>query len=136
MVEIEAVYDGQLHCRVIHGPSQHVIDTDAPVDNHGRGETFSPTDLVAAALASCILTVMGLVAERHQLDLTGTRAVVMKDMVEVPHRRISRLAAIVTFARSFAPEDRALLERAATHCPVHHSLHPEIEASVRFVYPG
>jgi len=135
MVEIRAVYEGDLRCRVTHGPSGHELLTDAPTDHQGRGEAFSPTDLVAAALGSCILTVMGIVARRHQLDLAGTTANVTKEMVDQPSRRIARLAVTVTFPKSFPPQARALLEQAARSCPVHHSLDPAVEAPVEFVYP-
>jgi putative redox protein len=136
MVEVDAVYEGKLRCRVTHGPSGQAIQTDAPKDNAGEGAAFSPTDLVAAALGSCLLTTMGIVARRHGLELTGTRVHVVKEMTAQPSRRISQLSATVTFAQPIAPSSRSLLERAALSCPVHHSLHPDIEAPVRFVYPA
>ena len=136
MVEIDAVYEGALRCRVTHGPSGQTFVTDAPTDNHGKGEAFSPTDLMAAALGSCVLTVMGIVAMRHQMDLAGTRAHVAKEMREDPVRRVSRLAVTVTFPRTWSAPQRELLERTAKSCPVHHSLHPQIEASIQFVYPS
>ncbi len=136
MVEIHAVYEGALRCRVTHGPSGQTFETDAPVDNQGRGEAISPTDLVAAALASCILTVMGIVALRHQIDLTGARVRVQKEMVNQPVRRIGRLAATVTFARPYSEDQRTLLERTARACPVHHSVHPDIDAPIDFIYPA
>ena len=136
MVEIRAVYEGDLRCRLTHGPSGQQLVTDAPTDNEGRGETFSPTDLVAAALGSCVLTVMGIVARRHQLDLAGTQAHVRKEMRTDPERRIGRLVVTITFPRRFSADQRRWLERAALGCPVHHSLHPEIEAPVEFLYPA
>ena len=136
MVQIRAVYEGDLHCRVIHGPSGQQLVTDAPADNQGRGEAFSPTDLVAAALGSCVLTVMGIVARRHQIDLAGTTAHAEKEMCAQPSRRIGKIVVTVTFPRPLPPEQRQLLERAASSCPVHHSLHPDIEAPVRFIYPA
>ncbi len=135
MVEIRAVYEGELRCRLTHGPSGQQVITDAPVDNHGKGEAFSPTDLVAAALGSCMLTVMGIVAARHRIDLAGTSVRVLKEMVNQPVRRIGRLAVTITFPRAYAEEQRALLERTALTCPVHHSLHPDVDAPVAFVYP-
>lgn len=135
MVEIHAVYEGDLRCRLTHGPSGQTLVTDAPTDNHGRGEAFSPTDLVAAALGSCVLTVMGIVAMRHKWDLAGTTAHVTKEMNTDPARRIGRLAVTVTFPRNFSEDQRNLLEQAAESCPVHHSLHPQIEAPITFVYP-
>ena len=134
MVTIDAVYEGGLHCRVLHGPSGASFITDAPADNGGQGVAFSPTDLVGAALGSCMLTVMGIMAQRHGLDLVGTRAHVEKEMVGNP-RRIARLAVAITFAKAFAPAERELLERTALTCPVHHSLRPDVDAPVRFVYP-
>jgi putative redox protein len=135
MVEIDVVYEGELRCRVTHGPSGQQFMTDAPKDNGGRGEAFSPTDLVAAALGSCLLTVMGIVARRHGLDLSGTTAHVEKHMAEDPARRIGKLVVTLTFPQRFDEAQRTLLERAALSCPVHHSLHPDGEAPVRFVYP-
>ena len=85
-VEIRTVYEGQLHCTATHGPSQVQLSTDAPLDNGGRGESFSPTDLVATALGTCVMTILGLVADRHQLDLRGTQVNVIKEMVQKPIR--------------------------------------------------
>ena len=135
MVKVEAVYEGELRCRVAHGPSGAELITDAPRDNQGQGRSFSPTDLVAAALGSCMLTVMGIVAKRHGIDLAGTRVQVEKDMVNEPERRIGRLTVTVIFAKRFGQEQQALLERTAAACPVHRSLHPSLNAPVQFVYP-
>ncbi len=136
MVEIHAVYEGGLRCRVTHGPSGQQFVTDAPTDNHGRGEAFSPTDLVAAALASCVLTVMGIVAQRHEIDLTGATVQVSKDMVNAPVRRVGTLTTVVRFPKAYPLEQRTLLERTASACPVHHSLHPDVEAPIQFIYPS
>jgi len=136
MVEIHAVYEGNLRCHIRHGPSGQEISTDAPTDNYGRGEAFSPTDLVGAALGSCLLTVMGIVARRHQIDLTGASVVVRKEMVDRPMRRIAALTAVVTFPRAYSDTQRALLEGAAKGCPVHRSLHQEVEAPIEFRYPS
>ncbi len=137
-VEIDLVYEGDLHCVATHGPSKQKLATDAPIDNHGRGESFSPTDLVATALGSCVMTIMGIVAQRHQLDLSGTRVHVTKEMVQQPVRRIGRLAVTVTVpadkAVHISDTDRAKLDAAARHCPVHQSLHPEIEAPIEIVF--
>lgn len=137
-VEINIVYEGQLRCAATHGPSGATLSTDAPVDNHGKGESFSPTDLVATALGSCVMTIMGIVADRHQIDLTGTRIQVTKEMVQQPIRRIGRLPVTVTIPADKATQvdaaDRAKLETAARHCPVHQSLHPDIDAPIEFVW--
>ena len=120
-VEIDIVYEGQLHCAATHGPSQAMLATDAPVDNHGKGESFSPTDLVATALGTCVMTIMGIVAERNQIDLAGTRIHVTKEMVQQPIRRIGRLPVTVTIpadkAAKVSAADRTKLETAARHCP-------------------
>ncbi len=135
-VDIAVAYDGELRCTATHGPSGGTLRTDAPTDNGGQGTTFSPTDLVAAALGGCILTIVGLQAQRHGWDLAGSRATVVKKMVATPHRRIGALETTVAI-RSAAPlaaADRQRLENAARHCPVHRSLHPEIDAPITFVY--
>ena len=137
-VDIDIVYEGSLACRAAHRPSGTALVTDAPVDNGGRGAAFSPTDLVATALGSCILTTMAIVAGRHGLDIAGARAHVVKEMVTQPVRRIGALRTTVTFPRDKAadlsPESRRRLEAAGRHCPVHGSLHPDVEAPIEFVY--
>ncbi|HOC19221.1 MAG TPA: OsmC family protein [Vicinamibacterales bacterium] len=133
-VSIDIDYLGDLHCAATHGPSGSRLTTDAPTDNGGRGELFSPTDLVATALGTCLTTVMGLVARRTGLDLEGTRVHVEKHMTSEPVRRIGALVAVITFPRDFSPGDRVRLERAAQICPVRQSLHPEVRVELRFEY--
>lgn len=137
-VQIEVLYEGQLRCAATHGPSGATLTTDAPLDNHGKGESFSPTDLVATALGACVMTIMGIVAERNQIDLTGTRIRVEKEMIQQPIRRIGRLPVTVTIpadkAAAVSATDRTKLETAARHCPVHQSLHPDIDSPIDFVW--
>lgn len=137
-VEINAVYEGELHCSAVHGPSGARLETDAPVDNHGKGAAFSPTDLVATALGTCMLTLMGIVAERSKLDIAGTKVKVTKEMMQQPVRRIGALSVSVGIpaakAANLSVEDRKKLETAALHCPVHKSLHPDIHSPVEFHY--
>src|SRR3954451_21240709 len=104
MVEIKTVYEGQLHCTATHGPSGAVLATDAPKDNMGKGESFSPTDLVATALATCVLTTMGIVAQRNGWDMTGSTARITKEMVTTPLRRIGRLAMDVRVPQAMTDE--------------------------------
>jgi putative redox protein len=136
-VETEVVYTGNNHCDATHGPSQHTISTDLPVDNGGKGQAFSPTDLVAAALGTCILTIMGKVAERHGWDLAGTRIHVTKEMAAAPLRRIGALKTVITLpkGRTWSPDDRRRLENAADTCPVKKSLHADVQVPIEFVYP-
>ncbi len=132
MVKTSLEYQGGLHCVATHGPSGKSIETDAPVDNHGKGEAFSPTDLVAAALGACMATIMGIYAESHGLDLTGMKIEVSKEMTTTPPRRIARLTTEIWLPAGIAPNPA--LERAAHTCPVHQSLHPEVEKPVTFHY--
>lgn len=136
-VEVDIVYEGQLHCKATHGPSGLTIATDAPKDNGGNGEAFSPTDLVAAALGTCLVTIMGLVAQRGGLDISGTRVHVVKDMAAAPQRRIATLRTTITLPKDkkLAQADRERLENAAKLCPVKQSLHPDVNMPVEFVYP-
>jgi putative redox protein len=134
MVKLSMVYEGQLRCAMTHGPSGDVIHTDAPVDNHGRGEAFSPTDLVAAALGSCMLTVMGIVASRHQIELKGTAVEVSKEMTAQPERRIGAISLVFRMAPGIPADKRVLLEAAAHHCPVHKSLSPDVQTPIKFIY--
>jgi putative redox protein len=137
-VTIEIGYLGELHCEAEHGPSQKRLITDAPTDNGGKGEAFSPTDLVATALGTCLTTVMGIVAQRHDLDLSGTRVQVVKEMTSVPLRRIGALTATIRIPRGagLSASDRALLERTADLCPVRQSLHPDVKVTMTFEYGG
>jgi putative redox protein len=136
MVQIDVTYHGGLRCEAVHGPSRQALFTDAPTDNHGKGEFFSPTDLVAAALGTCIATVMGIVAEREKLDLAGMRITVVKEMATAPNRRIGKLVTLVVMPCSPTEQQRAKLERAAHACPVHGSLRPDTEIPIEFVYPS
>ena len=136
MVRITSTYEGGLRCRAEHGPSGAVVLTDAPVDNHGKGEAFSPTDLVAAALGSCVMTIMGIVAARHGIELDGMRAETMKEMTQTPPRRIGALKTRITVPLPADHPHRAALEKAGLSCPVHESIHPEIDAAIEFVWNG
>ncbi len=129
-----ARYEGHLRTEATHTASGTVIQTDAPVDNHGRGEAFSPTDLVGTALGTCILTTMAIVAERHQVDLIGSSFRMEKMMSQEPPRRIAQLTVELHLPATLSPADRALMERTAQTCPVALSLNPEIRQEVRFVY--
>lgn len=133
-VHMSGRYLGQLKVELEHGPSGSKIRTSAPVDNNGDGSTFSPTDLCAASLGACMLTVMGIVAERDGIDFSACRFEIEKHMQADP-RRIAKLPIRIEMPAGLAPEARKKLERTAHHCPVHHSLLPEIEIAVSFVYP-
>ena len=129
---MELVYEGDLHCGVRHGPSGAAIATDAPVDNEGRGEAFSPTDLLCASLASCMMTVMGIVARRHDWPLEGATVAIEKHMVTEPKRRVGKVVAEFAMPDAIPEPARAVLERAAKTCPVKLSLHPDVELDLRF----
>ncbi len=133
-VPIKAVYHGELHCEVLHEPSGSRFETDAPKDNMGRGERFSPTDLLGAALTTCILTTMGIVAKRDGIAFEGARAETVKEMTSQPPRRVGALAVSVSMPKGLTPDQRAKLENAARTCPVHKSLHPDIKAEITFRY--
>lgn len=135
-VQIDVAYLGELRCNATHAPSSQTLFTDAPVDNHGKGESFSPTDLVATALGTCMLTIMGIFAQRHAIDLRGTKVTVIKEMNAVPPRRIARLSTEIRIPLPTTHPQRESLERAAMTCPVHQSLHPDVEKPVRFVWEG
>ncbi len=136
MVHSEITYLGGLRCEVVHGPSGTKILTDAPVDNHGKGESFSPTDLAAASLGACMATIMGIAAEQHGVELGKMQIGVDKTMSTDSPRRIIKIE--VTFRIPLPPDfpKRQTLENAALACPVHHSLHPGIERVVKFDWVG
>ncbi len=127
MVEIQLTYEGDLHCSATHMPSGNTLVTDAPVDNNGRGQAFSPTDLVATALGTCVATVIGIVAKRKEIAVEGMKITVRKAMSDSMPRRISRLEMDLFMPLPSSHPDRALLESAANSCPVKQSIHPDIE---------
>ncbi len=133
-VEITGRYIGNLAVEMTHGPSGAVLKTVPPVDNQGDGSSFSPTDLVATALAACMLTLISIVGEREGVDLSGLSIHIEKHMTGSP-RRIGRLPARIRMPAGLTPDQRKKLENAALTCPVHHSLHPDVEKDVVFEYP-
>ena len=135
MVQIDVTYHGGLRCEAVHGPSGEKLLTDAPVDNHGKGETFSPTDLVATALGTCIPTIMGMVAEREKIDLTTMRITVVKEMSAQPPRRIAKLTTRIVMPAGLDERQRVKLEKAAHTCPVHQTLQGNVELPIEFIYP-
>ncbi len=133
-VRIEVQYEGELHTSATHGPSGAVLETDAPKDNEGKGESFSPTDLLATSLGTCMLTVMGILARRKGWDMKGARVTVDKDMVVDPVRRVGHLAVRFDMPSGIPEEARKPLERAAHTCPVHQSLHPDVKIDATFAW--
>lgn len=136
MVRIDCTYEGELHTRCHHEPSGSALSTDAPRDNQGRGEAFSPTDLLATALGSCVLTVMGIAARRRRWRMEGARVRVEKHMVSEPLRRVGRLVLHLEMPGTLPADARKPLERAAHTCPVHQSLHPDVEVELHFQWEG
>ena len=130
MVTITGEYQGDLHCSAVHGPSGNTLSTDAPRDNQGRGEAFSPTDLVATALGTCMATIMGIYARQKGIELEGMRVEVSKEMTATAPRKIARLTTEIWMPGGMGRDPA--LEAAALTCPVHRSLHPDVEKPVNF----
>ena len=127
MVTIDIEYQGELRCKAVHQPSGKQLFTDAPLDNKGKGESFSPTDLLATSLGACILTIMGIAARNRNIDITGTIVNVVKGMVNDPVRRVGSLdITIILPKREYSEGDLAAFHHAAKTCPVMQSINPEI----------
>lgn len=134
MTTSEIIYTGELHCKATHTQSGVVIETDAPTDNQGRGESFSPTDSVANALGTCMLTTMGIAATGRGINIDNTMAKITKIMAAGP-RRISEIHVEIFFPPGrYTEEQKKLLEDTAINCPVAKSLHPDIKQKVAFLY--
>lgn len=131
MATIETVYQGTLRTQATHLQSGTVILTDAPVDNQGKGEAFSPTDLLAAALGSCMLTIMGITARDQQINIDNTSCSITKIMAANP-RRVGEILVNLKFPETYTDKQQKILERAALTCPVYLSLHPDIKKEVNF----
>ena len=137
MVKSTGIYKGGYNCELTHGPSGQVIETDAPKDNQGRGAAFSPTDLTAASLGSCMVTTMAIIAKQKLgTDIPGLRWEVTKEMSADKPRRIIRLAVQIWLPFSKAKDPEGVLEQAALNCPVVQSLHPSVEKPVVFHWEG
>ncbi len=134
MVEIKLTYAGDLHCSAIHLPSGNTLVTDAPLDNNGLGQAFSPTDLLATALGSCMATVIGIVAKRKDIAVEGMSVMVRKFMSDDQPRRVKRLELDLELPLAGSHPERKLLESAARSCPVHHSIHPDIEVVMNWIW--
>jgi len=134
MTAVTVEYQGDLHCKATHELSGTVLTTDAPRDNHGKGESFSPTDLVATALGSCILSVMGIKARLLKVDISGAIAVVDKEMASAPTRRIKKITVKVHIPHRPTAAQVKELEAAAYTCPVHKSMHPDVEMPIEITW--
>jgi putative redox protein len=132
MTEIQISYKGKLRCTAQHVDSGATLITDAPKDNLGNGESFSPTDLVATALGTCMLTIMGIAAQRMEIDLSGTTVKVTKEMAQSPMRRIARLAVTFHVPTRLTQDQQQKLQNAAMNCPVCKSLSPEVQILLDF----
>jgi len=138
MIDIDVIYEGELHCSATHRPSGAELATDAPLDNQGRGESFSPTDLVATALGTCMATVMGIQSRQRNLPIQGAKLNVKKFMTTSQPRRIAKLAVRIEMPESTRELDaktRGALEHAANTCPVRLSVLEAIDVPVEFVWP-
>jgi putative redox protein len=134
MITSKVVYKGGLSTEATHIRSSTIITTDAPVDNRGKGESFSPTDLVATGLAGCMLSIMGIKAEDKDLDIVGAYAECTKVMSSDP-RRISKIIVNITMPdNGYSDKDKIILEKAALSCPVAKSLHPDLEQELTVVW--
>jgi len=133
MATSKVTYLGGLRTQSIHLQSGTEIITDAPVDNQGKGEAFSPTDLLATSFANCMLTIMGIAARTHEIDMDGTTAEVTKVMAAEP-RRVAEIHVNFSFPKKdeYSDKQKKILEHAALTCPVHYSLHPDIKRPVDF----
>ena len=136
MATVETVYSGELRTEATHIRSGNKLITDAPVDNLGKGEYFSPTDLVATALGSCMITVMGIAARTHQFNIDGARLVITKIMTQEAPRKIAEIVVEITFpANDYSVKEKKILDYVVKTCPVALSLHPDVKQTVTLIYP-
>ena len=134
MATVETLYTGQIRTESTHVRSGTKLITDAPVDNHGRGEFFSPTDLVATALGTCMITIIGIAATSQGFDIDGTRISITKIMADNP-RRIAEIVVELTFPHDhYTEQQKRLIEFTTRNCPVSLSLHPDLKQTVSIKY--
>jgi putative redox protein len=135
MVQQNITYLGELRCEAVHGPSSVHLITDAPTDNQGKGESFSPTDLVVTALATCIITTAGIIAQREHVNLEGTKIYAEKHMSTDSPRRIVKVVLDFDMPKSIPLNFRTKLKATAASCPVKQSIHPDVEVDMSFRFP-
>lgn len=133
MVNISSIYTGQKHCEATHGPSEAKLQTDAPKDNNGLGQTFSPTDLLATAVGTCILTTVAIFAEKENISIVGATSYTEKVMTPPP-RRVASLKTICKFPNSIPEEFKKRIPEIAEQCPVKKSLHPDVQVPVEILF--
>lgn len=133
MTTLKTIYKGDLRTEITHLQSGSSIITDAPIDNNGKGESMSPTDMLAGALGSCILTIIGLSAQNHNFSIDGTEIEINKTMGTEP-RRVAEIELIFNFPHDYEPKIKRIIELAAKNCPVEHSLHPDIKRVFTYNY--
>lgn len=133
MVKMNAVYLGEKHCKAEHEPSKSTIETDAPKDNQGRGESFSPTDLLATSLGTCVLTTIAINAERDGVSVANSKMSVEKVMSAAP-RKIASLKTIIDLPKSIPLDYRTKIETFGNSCPVKLSLHPDVKVEIEYRY--
>jgi len=135
MITVRTIYQGQLRTRAKHLQSGNELITDAPTDNQGKGEAFSPTDLLATALGSCMLTIIGIAANTHGFNIDGTEVKITKIMASNP-RRVAEVVVEFFFPKNqiYSAKEKLIIEKAALECPVAKSVHPDLKQSVNFNY--
>lgn len=126
-VKIDVEYLGDLHCKVKHGPSGQEFLTDAPLDNMGKGEFFSPTDLAVTSVGACVATIMGILAQKYNIDIKGMKIQILKEMQHEPVRRIKRITLDFLFPHSLTDREFTMLRNVINVCPVTQSFDPEVE---------
>ena len=130
----QIVYKGDLRTEMTHIQSGSIVETDAPKDNHGKGERFSPTDLVATALGSCMLSIMGIAARTHEIDIIDTKIDIEKIMIADPLRRIGEIGVVfyMPSGKNYTDKEKIILEKAAMTCPVFLSLAENVQKTIRW----
>jgi len=134
MATVKTTYLGDLRTECVHLQSGNKLITDAPTDNQGRGEAFSPTDLLATAFGSCVLTIMGMSARTHGFSIDGAEVQVTKIMGTDPRRVVELIAEFTLPHNNYSPKEKKIIELTAKECPVHNSLHPDIKKTITYKY--
>lgn len=134
MITIKTTYVGHLRTEAVHVRSGKIIQTDAPLDNQGKGETFSPTDLLAASFGSCMITIAGIAARAHGFDIDDTKLEITKVMASEPRRVSELIVDLFLPFKNYTSRQRAIIEKACTTCPVALSLHPDLKQTINFHY--